>query len=151
MSFGDVAPNEYCTAYTACAADNTARDKLGCTASAAMTTLLDCSLGFDTAGLCPNADIVLPGPATGTCTWTMDGATARDGYTLGLLGAANMVGPSAPACRPTFAVTAASSAAPGPTSAFLRLDVGGTSTASFGLLLNPQTMSMCPAPGLRCQ
>jgi hypothetical protein len=146
------APSTYCTAYASCDAMSSRLDKLACTAETVPARLYVCELAFTATGLCPGAQFLLPGPMTGPCSWTLDGTTTRDGYTLGLLDAQMVPRTSSTSCMPLFGVTDFSSmATAGVTSAFLRVDGPTASPTSFGLLITPVTLATCPLLPLACR
>jgi hypothetical protein len=148
----DVAPPAYCSAYASCDAMTSRLDKLACTAEAVPARLLVCELAFTATGLCPGAQYLLPGPMTGPCTWTLDGTTTRDGYTLGLLDAQMVARTSSTSCMPFLGVTNFSSvASPSVTSAFLHVDGPNAMSSSFGLLITPVTFAACPPLPFACR
>ncbi|HJZ88904.1 MAG TPA: putative metal-binding motif-containing protein, partial [Polyangia bacterium] len=152
-ALSDLAPAEYCTAYAACDGMAAVRDKLGCTGDRVPARIFQCDLDFSAAGLCPNAQLVLPGPGTGTCSWTMDGATVRDGYTLGILDTMGMPQTTSASCMPAFGVTAfgGASGSEAPSAAFLQLTVNATMMSRVAVLLAPITVASCPASGVQCR
>src|SRR5262249_34060348 len=69
----DAAPSEYCTAYTGCDSMSGVRDKLACTATMTPAKILICDVSFSQGVLCANASVPLPGPTSGTCSWSFVG------------------------------------------------------------------------------
>jgi len=126
--------------------------KLDCTATAVPARILVCDLAFDAAGLCTGAQVVLPGPANGTCTWMLDGAVIRDAYTLGILDNTGIPQTTSTVCQPSFGVTAFGGipGMQGPTAALLTVS-SGVVTNDVALLIAPISVLSCPPAALDCR
>jgi hypothetical protein len=81
----------------------------------------------------------------------MEGATTRDGYSLGLLDNQMVPESTSTRCMANFAITSWMGLTPSTTAAFLQLDVAGVAQQSIGFFVNPIVVTTCSAASLNCR